>query len=474
MPKTQQPCATSLFPANLVITDPVLAEPFLVEERRHYRSDPLAVLAPASVSDLVDAILICRKQGLRVVTQGGNTGLCGGAVANGAEREVLLSTRRLPAEIQIDPVDQTGVFGASVTLLEARAAAQARGLDLPISYGSEGTATIGGGIATNAGGMDAIRYGTTRHLVRGLEVVLADGSVLDLLTRPLKDNTGYDLRNLFIGSEGTLGIVTRARMQLVPLISKRQTAVISVASMEDALSALSRFRAILGQGLLRLECISRAGYDLTLEQFPEILAPIEDPSSWVLIVESGLPEEDLTDALYASVEALFEDGIAVDGTLSQSLSQATALWNIRERIIDAQTRDGASIKLDIAVPLATLPVFIDEAASIVEATVPGARPVPFGHLGDGNIHYNIQQCHGTCPHHFLDRRHKVTSDIHSLAVRLGGSFSAEHGIGRLKVDEMARLKSPVELSVMRSIKHALDPENLFNPGKVLPTVSRGF
>lgn len=470
MLSTHRPCVTQLFPPHMVISDPELAEPFLVEERGHYRSDPLAVLAPASVQELADALRICRAQGLGVVTQGGNTGLCGGAVARGARREVIISTRRLPADICIDPVDQTGVFGASVTLLEARTAALAMGLDLPVSYGSEGTATIGGGIATNAGGMDAIRHGTTRQLVRGLEVVLADGSVLDLLTRPLKDNTGYDLRNLFIGSEGTLGIVTRARMQLVPMVRKRQTAIISVASMDDALSALSRFREKLGQGLLRLECLSRAGYDLTLEQFPETLAPIGDPASWLVIVEAGLPGEDLADPLYATIEGLFGEGIAVDGTLSQSLSQARSFWDIREKIIEAQKRDGPSIKIDIAVPLAQLPVFIDEAARIVEATVPGARPVPFGHLGDGNIHYNIQQPHGICPRSFLDSRRKLTENLHSLVVRLGGSFSAEHGIGLLKVDEMLRLKSPVELSLMRRIKQALDPDNLLNPGKVVPPV----
>jgi D-lactate dehydrogenase (cytochrome) len=459
------------FPEPMLISDPSVAEHYLAEERNLFRSSPLAILAPRSTSEVADAVNICQARGLKIVTQGGNTGLCGGAVADKARREVILSTLRLPKKVEIDPVEQTGVFSASMTIAEAKAAAREWNLDLPISYGSEGTATIGGGLATNAGGMDAIRYGTTRDLVRGVEVVLPDGSLLDLMNGLQKDNTGYDLRSLFIGSEGTLGIITRARVQLVPFISHRSTALIPVDSITEALTVLSACRDKLGHGLLRLECMSRSALDLTLRYFPDIASPVEHPSEWLLFIEAGLPDRDMSGDLLELLEELFGQGLAIDGAISQSSAQSAEMWRIREMIIEAQKRDGASIKHDVSVPVAKLPAFLEAASKVVDTIVPGARPVPFGHLGDGNIHYNVQKPHEYQDEAFLATWDKMADRVHALAVEYGGSFSAEHGIGQLKLHDMERFKSAVALGVMRQIKQALDPHNLLNPGKVLPELA---
>ena len=452
-----------------LIADPDALPPFVEEERGLYQSRPVAVVAPDTVADLQKVVKACARLCVPIVPQGGNTGLCGGAVAAGDGDQVIVSTRRLRRLRAIDPDDETGVFEAGMTVLDAKEAARQHGLDLPISYGSEGTATVGGAVATNAGGMDAVRHGCTRDLVRGLEVVLADGARLDLLRGLKKDNTGYDLRSLFIGSEGTLGIVTAAKLQLVPAVPVRATAAVAVQNVRAGLDLLRHARRMLGPALLRIEILSRAAVDLTQAQFPELRPIFDSTPPWLVIVEAGRPGDRTPDTMLESMlAAAFEQGQLEDAAIAQTEAQARQFWWLREAVIDAQKRDGAGIKHDVSVPLGALPDFLDRAATTVDALVPGARPVPFGHLGDGNIHYNVQQPPGPFDRGFLATWDRVAEAIHDLAVALGGSFSAEHGIGLLKTGDMARHKSPEELTVMARVKRVLDPTGLLNPGKVLP------
>ena len=452
---------------DAVIRDPALKERFVTEERGLFRGDPAAIVVPGSVEETSRVLSFCHQRGIAVVTQGGNTGLCGGAVAGLRDREVLLSTSRLKGKTAIEPVEQTGLFPAGLTLVEVKDAARSKGLDLPLSYGSEGTATIGGALATNAGGMDAIRYGTARDLVRGVKVVLPDGRVLDLLRGLQKDNTGFDLKNLFVGSEGTLGVIVAAKMELVPLISNRITAAVSVASIDEAITLLQSARAAFGPALLRMECISHAAVEITLAQVAGLRPLFEDNAAWTLAVEIGDASADLGQAVEAWLTDAFEEGLVADGVIAQSQAQAADIWRLRESVIEAQKRDGASIKHDIAVPVACLPEFLSAAGDIVQSITPGARPVPFGHLGDGNIHYNVQQPSGSRDAGFLERWDAIADAIHELTVSLGGSFSAEHGIGVLKVRDLERFAAPVELDVMRAVKRAIDPNGIMNPGKVL-------
>jgi D-lactate dehydrogenase (cytochrome) len=441
-------------------------EPYLREERGLFHGSCLAVVRPASAGELAEVVRLCAAAGLPMVAQGGNTGLVGGGVPGGG---VVLSTSRLNRILDLDPVDRTITVEAGVILAEVQAAADEAGLLFPLSLGAEGSCRIGGNLATNAGGMTVIRYGNARELVLGLEVVLADGRVWNGLRTLRKDNTGYDLKQLFLGSEGTLGIITAAVLKLFPRPRTSVTAMAAVPTVAAALRLLTRLQDTCGDSLTAYEFMGRRSIEFCLRHVPGILDPFAEPHPVYVLVLATSPRADPT------LQRAVEDGLAdaldagevIDAVLAQSEAQARDLWRIRHAIPEGQKPEGASIKNDVAVPVSRVPEFMEQATAAVEAALPGIRVCAFGHLGDGNVHFNLSQPEGADPAAFLakwDRFDRIVSDI---AVGLGGSFSAEHGVGRLKHADMRRYKSEVELSMMRAVKAALDPAGVLNPGKVL-------
>ena len=339
----------------------------------------------------------------------------------------------------------------------------------PLSLGAEGSCQIGGNLSTNAGGTAVLRYGNTRELTLGLEVVLPDGQIWDGLTALRKDNTGYDLKHLFIGAEGTLGIITGAVVKLFPLPRERHTAFVALNRLDAVLELLSRARRASADTVATFELIPRIGIELSLKHMPETVDPLDAPHDWYALIEfeSGESNSGLAAAMENFLAAAFDDDLIVDATIAQSEAQRRQLWFVREAMVLAQTPEGASIKNDISVPISKVPEFIERANAAVAARCPGARPVAFGHIGDGNVHYNLQQPEGADDAAFLARWDELTDVVIDVVRALGGSFSAEHGIGLLKVRELAAYKSPVELDLMRTVKSALDPKGLMNPGKVL-------
>ncbi len=410
----------------------------------------------------------CASHRIAVVPQGGNTGLVGGQTPDDSGRQIILSLRRLRAIREIDPASDAMTLEAGLTLREAQAAAASVNRYFPLSLASEGSCTIGGNIATNAGGVHVLAYGMMRDLVLGLEVALADGRLLSTLGKLRKDNTGYDLTRLFIGSEGTLGVVTAATLKLFPRPRGHAVALVGLNDPSQALALLAFIKERAGSALQAFELIPRLGIDLVLKHIPGARDPLAASHRWYALIElAGFADQD-ADALTARIfEQALSLKLAVDATLAQSLDQAAALWKLRESLSEAQKRAGGSIKHDISIAVNQIPDFITLAAQRLGDSFPKVRPVPFGHMGDGNLHYNVSQPEDSDKQAFLAQRDAINAIVHGLVQEFGGSISAEHGIGVLKRDLLKQVKDPVALDLMHAIKATLDPDGILNPGKLL-------
>jgi FAD/FMN-containing dehydrogenase len=448
------------------ITDPDAQTPYLVEMRDRWVGKTPLVLRPGSVGEISEILKLANANRVAIVPQGGNTGLVGGQIPfNG---EIVLSLNRLDKIREIDPVSSTITVEAGVTLQRTREAAAKVDRLYPQLLPSEGTCTIGGNLSTNAGGTTALAHGIARSHVLGLEVVLADGRVLNNLNKLKKDNTGYDLKNLFIGAEGTLGIITAAVLRLVPRPRSVEVAYLAVPSPEAAVQLLNVASGRAAGDVTSFELMSRDGIEMVLRHAPGTRDPLEAPHPWYVLLEiSSQLETGLRDMLEDLLEYGLEQGLVLDGAVAESLEQAKAFWRIRELIGEVQRLEGGSIKHDISVPVAAIPAFIAEANAAVVALVPGARPLPFGHVGDGNIHYNITQPAGADKAAFMAREDEVQDLVFGIVLKYGGSISAEHGIGVAKRERLPLVKDKTAIELMRTIKQTLDPNGILNPGKVL-------
>ncbi|MEZ5784991.1 MAG: FAD-binding oxidoreductase [Xanthobacteraceae bacterium] len=452
--------------AKNAITDPAGQASYLVEERGLYRGCSPVVLRPATVGEVSAILKLAHDLGTPVVPQGGNTGLVGGQVP--LDGEIVLSLRRLDRIREVDPVSNTMTCEAGVVLAAAQAAAAAAERFFPLSLGAEGSCTIGGNLATNAGGVAALAYGVARDFVLGLEVVLADGRVWHGLNKLKKDNTGYDLKDLFIGAEGTLGVITAAVLKLHPAPKTVETAFIGLASVEAAVQLLTLAQELTGSAATSFELIGRRPVEFAVRHLSGLRVPLASAHRWYVLLElKSSAREPLHDKLENVLTRAFEQNLVEDAAIAESIDQRNAFWRLRELVVEAQKFEGGSIKHDVSVPVSAVPEFIRQADAAVEALIPGARPVPFGHLGDGNIHYNVTQPVGVDKQAYLARWHEMNDCVHAVVHKLGGSISAEHGIGRLKRDDLARVKDPVALDLMRALKRMLDPKGILNPGKVV-------
>jgi FAD/FMN-containing dehydrogenase len=457
----------NLVGARHVLTDPALFAGSLVERRGLYHGKALAFVRPGSTQEVASVASFCNEARIGIVPQGGNTGLVGGQIPDLSGAEIIVSTQRLRTVREVDIDADVMICESGVTLAEARAAALAADRLFPLSLASEGTCTIGGNVSTNAGGVTVIAYGNTRELVTGVEAVLADGRIVNALSKLRKDNTGYDVKSLFVGAEGTLGIVTAASLRLFPNPRARATAFVGLKSPEDALKLLRMMRERLGAAVTSFELIGRNAYDIGLRH-GRARAPLGGAHDWYVLVEvSSQAPGGLDEAFAGALGAALDKGVIEDAAVAASLEQRSAFWELREGLSEAQGKEGGSIKHDVSVEVGRVPEFIREAAPAVEAFIPGARVVAFGHLGDGNIHFNVSQPVGADSRAFLDRWDAMNEIVHGIVARLGGSYSAEHGIGQLKRSLLARWKDPASLAVMRQIKAALDPNGVMNPRKVL-------
>jgi FAD/FMN-containing dehydrogenase len=452
-----------------VLTDPARIAPMLRDHRALYRGHALAVVAPADTAAVARVVAFCNEHHIGVVPQGGNTSYCGGATPDASSSQVLISLARLNRVRGIDPANYTLVAEAGCILAKLQAAATEADRYLPLSLGSEGSCMLGGNLSTNAGGLNVIRYGMARELVLGLEVVLADGRVMDTLTGLRKDNTGYDVKSLFLGAEGTLGIITAACLKLYPALRSRATAFVALRDPAAAVSLLGALREASGDRVSSFELIPRIAVELTLRHIPGITEPLETPSDWYALCElsTSRANEPLEALLEQSLAEAYESGGVLNAAVALSERQRDMFWRLRESIPEAQRKDGASLKHDISVPVSQVPRFIEVAGAWVAQHVPQGVLVAYGHLGDGNLHFNINQKAGTQAFQLQAVEQKARRAIHDLVKDFGGSFSAEHGIGQLKVFELERYAPPVELDLMRTLKRALDPNGIMNPGKVL-------
>lgn len=452
-------------PAGL-ITDSADMTPYLTETRGLWSGESPVVARPASTAEVSAVVRACAEAGTPIVPQGGNTGLCGGAVAQG---EVIVSLGRMNRVRAIDPVNFTMTVDAGCVLADLQTAAAGHDRLFPLSLGAEGSCQIGGNLSTNAGGTAVIRYGNTRELTLGLEVVLPNGDIWDGLRGLRKNNTGYDLKHLFIGAEGTLGLITGAVVKLFPLPRSRQTAMVALAGLDEALELLGRARHASADAVAAFELLPRIAFDISIRHIEGSVDPLDQPYDWYALIEfeSGDDGAALAAVMEDILEKAFEDGLVLDAAIAQSETQRNQFWHIREAMVLAQTPEGASIKNDVSVPISSVPEFIRRACAAVEALCPGIRPVAFGHVGDGNVHFNMQQPVGADGPAFLARWDELNAPVMEIVSEMNGSFSAEHGIGLLKVEELVADKSPVEMTLMRAIKQTLDPAGLMNPGKVL-------
>ncbi len=458
---------------QIVGADHVLAEGDLsaweLDWRKRYRGRALAVVRPASTREVAQVVRACAEQRVPIVPQGGNTGLVGGGVPDASGTQVLLSLGRMRQVRAIDTANLTMTVDAGCVLQSVQEAAEAAGLLFPLSLAAEGSCTIGGNLASNAGGTQVLRYGNARELCLGLEVVTAGGEVWDGLSGLRKDNTGYDLRDLFIGSEGTLGIITGATLKLFPQPVAVMTALAACDSLDHCVQLLGLAQARLGAGLTGFEVMGRFALELVARHFPQLQQPMP-PAPWMVLLEQSDSEgEAHARALFESLlEQALEQGLITDAAVAESSAQSHALWHLRESIPLAQAEEGLNIKHDIALPVSRIPAFVGATDEALRTGFPGVRLVNFGHLGDGNLHYNVQAPEGMAAADFLSQHeHAVNTLVYDAVQAHGGSFSAEHGIGSLKRDELAQRKSPVALQLMKAVKRALDPHNLLNPGRVV-------
>ncbi|WP_206062927.1 FAD-binding oxidoreductase [Nocardioides piscis] len=453
--------------ADHVLTDAADVAPYATDWRGAYAGTPLAVVRPGSTDEVSAVVRLAHEAGVAIVPQGGNTGMCGGATPSGDGSQVVLSLGRMRKIRDVDPVSSTMTVDAGVVLAEVQQAAASVDRLFPLSLAAEGSCTVGGNIATNAGGTAVLRYGMMRSLVLGLEVVLPDGRVWDGLRSLRKDNTGYDLTQLFIGAEGTLGIVTGAVLTLHPATPARATSWVALPSVAAAASLLPLLRDHAAERLTTWELVSRPALDLVVSQ--GVPDPLACDAPWFGLIELAGPAgatvgDDLESALGAAVEA----GLVLDAAIAGSPAQRDGLWALRERISEAQESLGPTIKHDVSVPITSLDDLVSRLAPALEQALPGIRPIVYGHVGDGNLHYNLSRPESLEPDAFWARAAELSAIVHDCTVELDGSISAEHGLGSSKAAAASAYKSEVEVSLMRSVKDALDPRGLMNPGKVLP------
>jgi FAD/FMN-containing dehydrogenase len=443
--------------------------PYLREWRDRYTGRTPVVLRPGSTEEVSRILALANDERVGVVPQGGNTGLVGGQIPSRDGSEILLSLARMKKVRSVDAAGGSMIAEAGVTLLEAQNAAADAGKLFPLNLASEGSATIGGALATNAGGTAVLAYGNARSLTLGLEAVLADGRVWHGLRSLKKDNTGYDLRDLLIGSEGTLAVITAACLKLFPMPAERETAIVALQSPETALDLFRLAEAYAGQTLTAFEFWERRALDFALKYMPGLRDPFSESHPWYALLE--LSHMTRSSGPIRTIETLLTDaaekGVGRDAVIAESLQQAKDFWRLRDAFSEAQKGAGGSIKHDVSVPIARIPEFLTRAADVVERVCPGARPVPFGHFGDGNLHYNVSQPEGMDKDKYLALWTPMSDAIFELVADVGGSISAEHGIGQMKREALRQYRSPVELDMMRAIKNALDPKGIMNPGKLL-------
>jgi FAD/FMN-containing dehydrogenase len=447
------------------VTDAADIAPYVTEERDLFHGRSPLVLRPGSTDEVAAICKLASEHHIALVPQGGNTGLVGGQTPH--HGEVVVSLRRMDKIRDVDTASNTMTCEAGVILQVAQQRAAEVDRLFPLSLGAEGSCTIGGNLSTNAGGTTALAYGVAREMALGLEVVLADGRVLNLLSKLKKDNTGYDLRNLFIGAEGTLGIITAATVKLFPKPRAIETAFVGLKSPADALKLLSISRDEAAGTLTSFELLSEIAVDFSIRHGIDVRDPLAGKHRWYVLMELSSPRDDARATLEAILAKGMEDEILDDAVIAANLSQRQAFWKLRDEMSAAQKPEGGSIKHDISVPVAAVPAFIAEADAAVVKLIPGSRPVPFGHLGDGNIHYNVSQPVGGNTADFMDRWHEVNAVVFEIVLKMGGSISAEHGIGVLKRDELPDVKDKTAIALMRQIKAMLDPHGIMNPGKVL-------
>ena len=451
------------------ITDPDQQLPYLREWRDRYFGRAAMVLRPGSTLEVSRILAVANEARIGIVPQGGNTGLVGGQIPSEAGTEVVVSLGRLNRVRAVDAAGGSMILESGVTLARAQEIAEDADRLFPLTLASEDSCDIGGVLSTNAGGVHVLAYGNARQLALGLEVVLADGQIWDGLRTLKKDNTGYDLRDLFIGAEGTLGIITAAALKLLPRPREKATALVAIPNLNDALALFRLAETRAHSNLTAFEIMNRLSLDLVLRHVGGTRLPLSEPSPWYALLEVSGAETDGAAArtLEAMLAKASEEKLISDGVLAASLAQSNSLWNLRESASEAQKPEGGSIKHDISVPIARIPDFVRRAEPVVEAICPGARPVVFGHFGDGNLHYNVTQPPGMDKARYLSLWSRMSEAVHDLVHRMGGSISAEHGIGQMKRAELVRFKSETEIELMRRIKATFDPNGILNPGKVL-------
>lgn len=447
--------------------DPNELADHLVEWRQQWHGKTSLLVKPATSEEVAAIVRICAETATPIVPQGGNTGLVGGQIP--FHNEILLCFNRLNKILSVDTVNNTISVQAGCVLAAVQDAAEKVDRLFPLSLASEGSAQIGGVLSTNAGGNAVLRYGTARNLVLGLEVVTAQGKIWDGLKGLRKDNTGYDLKQIFIGAEGTLGIITAAVCKLLPKPRDVVTALVALRDVAAALEFLTLSQTACGDLVSAVELIPRIGIEFVIRHVPDARQPFSPLNEWNVLIEFSTAQYPgtLRPTVETLLERALERGFVLDGVIAESGPQAAQLWLLRERLSEVQRYEGGSLKHDISVPVSQIATFLDQATRAVTAAIPGVRPVPFGHIGDGNIHFNLSQPTDMDTEAFLNRREEIARLVYDIVVSLGGSISAEHGVGVAKRDEIRRYKSAVELSVMKSLKHALDPQGILNPGKVV-------
>lgn len=452
-----------------IITSEQDLKPYLIDQKKAYEGRAIAVIRPSSTEEVSKVVKICSQKQISIVPQGGNTGLCGGATPDDSGRTIVLSLSKMNKIRDIDPLNHTITVDAGVILAEIQNAADESDRLFPLSLGAEGSCQIGGNLSTNAGGTGVLRYGTTRELVLGLEFVLPDGCIWDGMTALRKDNTGYDLKHLFMGAEGTLGIITGAVLKLFPKPKDIQTALVAIRNTEAAIDLLAKARQQSDDRLTAFEWMARQGLDFVFKNIPDTRDPFQENYREYILIEltSGYTDSGLRDTLETILGNAIEAGLVLDAVLAESRGQAQDFWRLRETIPEGQMIEGATIKHDISVPVSSVPKFLKNAEAAINQLVPGIRICAFGHLGDGNIHYNLTTPETLSRRGFFDKLENINRTIHDEAVALGGSISAEHGIGMSKRLELVHYKSANALDIMRGIKQALDPQGIMNPGKVL-------
>ena len=452
-----------------LVRDEQRLQSYLSDWRNAYRGKAALVVRPASTEQVAAVVRLCSAAGVALVPQGGNTGLCGGSIPDGSGTQVVLSLTRMTQIRDVDAGNETITVEAGVLLQRLQEAAAEAGRLFPLSLGAEGSCTVGGNLATNAGGTAVLRYGNMRDLVLGLEVVLPDGRIWNGLRGLRKDNTGYDLKHLFVGSEGTLGIITAAVLKLYPAVRSRTTAWVALPSPQAAVDLIGRMRALCGDRLTGFELMSRQSVEFVLRHVAGCSELFAEPHPWYVLIELSdtLVDAPLAEMLESGLGEALEQGEALDAVVASSEAQVAALWKLREGISEAQNHEGPSLKHDISVPVSSIPAFISEADERLQQAFPGVRIVCYGHVGDGNLHYNISKPLGSEDAPFKAQAEAIMQLIYDVTAAFAGSISAEHGLGQAKREAARRYKDPLELELMRSLKNALDPAGLMNPGKLL-------